>query len=482
MSELAVIYMTPQDKIVIKLFQDVAERVPAYKAFLQRNRIKPHSIQTIEDFKKIPLIDKKNYLTQFSLHDLSWDGNLFNSRIISVSSGSTGVSFFWPRGEEQDKEGIWMHEQIFKKIFGLDQGNTLVVVCFSMGTWIAGSFTTTSSMGVADRGYKINTVTPGLEQEEALKVIKELSPSYSRIVIAGYPPFVKDIIDEGYRQGINWKKLQLRFLWAGEAFSEEWRSYVLRRVNIRDPYFNAVNVYGTADAAMLGHETPVSILLRRIYNRRKVTTKKLFNTNILPSIVQYYPNRRYFESVDNELVFSARSGLPLVRYNIHDNGGVINYADIVKPVKKQFDKELRQFRINEHEWKLPFVYLNGRKDFTVTIYAVNVYPENIKAALVDPKMRSWVTGKFTMATKYYSDMDQYFEINIELAKGLEPAADYQIIARNTIINTLSKLNAEYHKLRASIGKKSDPHIHLIPFGDRDYFSGGVKHRWVKKID
>lgn len=472
--------MTQAEKNILALFHDAASRVPAYKVFLKRNKVKPKSIQTTEDFRRLPIIDKKNYLSQFSLKELSWDGDLFNSRIISVSSGSTGQPFFWPRGKDQDEEGAWMHERIYKNIFDVKKYDTLVIVCFSMGTWIAGSFTTTSTINVADKGFNINVATPGLEKEEAIKVVKQVGSLYQQIIIAGYPPFVKDILDEGTNQGVKWKQYRIRFMWAGEAFSEEWRDYVLDKVKVSNALFGAINIYGTADAAMIGHETPVSILLRRIYNKNESAKLQIFKNNILPSIVQYYPEKRYIESVNGEIIFTVRAGLPLIRYNIHDNGGVLNYDELVNPVRDEYNKAVKKNHIDVKDWELPFVYLNGRKDFTVTIYAVNIYPENIKAALVDPKMRSWVTGKFTMATKYQSDMDQYFEINIELSKGLSPDDSYQKIAQTTIIDTLSKLNAEYHKLRASIGKRADPRINLIVHGDADYFTNGVKHRWVEK--
>ncbi|HSX44186.1 MAG TPA: hypothetical protein VLE69_02720 [Candidatus Saccharimonadales bacterium] len=471
--------LSPEDN-VLQLFRQAANRIPAYKDFLHKESIDPSKINTLEDFKQVTPVDKKNYLTKYPLKDLCWDGNLFDNRIISVSSGSTGEPFFWPRGDTQEQEGAWIHEQMYRDIFDIGNKSTLVVICFSMGTWIAGSFTTACTIEVANKGYKINVITPGLEKEEIIKAVKRLSPLYEQTVIAGYPPFVKDVIDEGYREGIKWKKFKTRFLWAGEAFSEEWRDYVLRLVGSRDPFFDSVNIYGTADASILGHETPVSILLRRLYNRRKTISEQLFGTPILPAIVQYYPQNRYFEAINNELVFSANAGIPLLRYNIHDSGGIIAYEDMIKPVKAQFYKELDKHHINKVTWQLPFIYLNGRKDFTVTIYAVNIYPENIKAALVDPKMRSWVTGRFTMATKYHSDMDQYFEINIEVAKGVNIEDDYENLAKKTIMKKLMTLNAEFHKLNSAIGKKSEPVIHLIPYGDERYFKNGVKHRWVKK--
>lgn len=463
----------------LRLFQEAAVRVPAYRDFLKKQRIKPELIRTLADFQQVPPVDKNNYLTKYSLPELSWDGTLNNSRIISVSSGSSGAPLFWPRGKAQDDEGAWMHEQLYQKIFETDRYSSLVVVCFSMGTWIAGSFTTISTLGAIDHGAQINLVTPGIDQGDAVKAIKNLAKNYQQVILAGYPPFIKDVIEQGAREGIKWKQHRVRLLLAGEAFGEDWRDYVLELLGKKDPYHDSVNIYGTADAAMMGHETPVSIAARRIIGEDPEMVKTLFNTDVTPSLLQYYPDRRYIESVDGELVFSARAGIPLVRYNIHDTGGVYSYSDLLQPIARRFNKVVARHGIATEDWQLPFVYLAGRKDFTVTVYAVNIYPENIKSALVDPKMRSWVTGKFTMATKYYSDMDQYLEINVELADGITAEPAYQKIAHDTMIANLRKLNAEYNKLHGAIGTKAEPHIHLVQYGDAEHFGRGVKHRWVR---
>ena len=277
----------PADRSVLKLFSEAAVRVPAYKDFLKQAGVNPKSVKTIADFKQLPLVDKKNYLTKYPLAELCWDGTLDHSRIISVSSGSTGAPFFWPRSLGQDVEGAVLHARIYREIFNADHKSTLVVVCFSMGTWIAGSYTTSSTLGAIEHGLKINLVTPGMEKEEAVKAIKHLGSQYEQVIIAGYPPFTKDILDEGRNQGIRWNRLNVKFMWAGEAFSEEWRDYMLRQVGSRDPYRGGINIYGSADAAMLGHETPVSILLRRILNRRPAVSQKYFGTEVLPSLMQY---------------------------------------------------------------------------------------------------------------------------------------------------------------------------------------------------
>lgn len=470
----------PGAQEALDLFQEAARRVPAYKDFLSKARINPEKVRTTNDFAVVPPVDKANYLTKYPLAELCWDGVLFGSEMISVSSGSTGDPFFWPRGDSQDEEGAWMHEQFFTKVFRAHKKSTLVVVCFSMGTWIAGSFTTSSAIRLARKDYPINVVTPGIEKEEALKAIRNLSSQYEQVLLAGYPPFVKDILDAGSFYGIDWEQLQMRFLFAGENFGEDWRDHVLEVGGSGNPYYDSLSVYGTADAAILGNETPVSIAVRRLFNENPALLEQHFGTQVLPSLMQYYPDRRYFESVGGELVFTARAGIPLIRYNIHDTGGLFSFNEILTPIIEQFTDVAATNKIDPTEWRLPFVFIHGRKDFTTTLYAVLIYPENIKAALLDERVRNLVTGKFTMSTKYYSDMDQYLEVNVELAQGRVSKPGEVDLITKILIEELTTLNAEYKKLRASVGVKATPQVQLIEYGNKDYFGPGAKHRWKRQ--
>lgn len=468
------------EAMALRLFHEAAKRVPAYQDFLYQRGVNPATIRTIADFRQVPAIDKSNYLTQYPLHKLCWDGTLAGLGMISVSSGSTGQPFFWPRGPEQDQEGAWFHGRIFRRIFDVQEHSTLLVICFSMGTWIAGSYTTASSLQLIAEGLSMNVVTPGIEKAEAIKAIKNLAPNYEQIILAGYPPLTKDIVDEGRREGINWRSFRTRFLWAGETFSEEWRSYLLQKVGSTDLYHDSASIFGSADAALLGHETPVSVLARRLLNRRPAQLRRLFGAIILPSLVQYQPERRYFETMNGELIFTARAGIPLVRYNIHDLGGLMGYEEMTRALGPAFAVGLEHHHIDATQWQLPFVYLGGRKDFTITIYGVNIYPENVKAALIDSRVRSRLTGKFTMATKNRSDMDQYFEINIELAQGQGVTPVLEALVKEVLLAKLKRLNAEYHRLNVAVGSKSLPQINLVPWGHPQYFKAGVKHHWVDR--
>jgi len=473
---------TPNAKKTLDLFHKASKEVPAYKDFLQKQGVQPDMVKTLDDFRRyVPIIDKKNYISQYPLHMLCYGGDLFSNQIIASSSGTTGEPFFWPRGPLQDSEGVDTHELIYRDIFRTDQLKTLVVVCFSMGEWVAGLFTATSTLGVASRGHRLNVITPGLERATAIRSIKALGHYYDQVILAGYPPFLKDVLDDGKEAGINWSKLNTKLLMAGEGISEEWRDYVLKEVGATNPYTDAINIYGCADAAVLGHETPTSILIRRVYNRSPRLRQDFFGTSNLSSLVQYDPSQRYFEAVDGRLIVTAQTGIPLIRYDTQDKGGLYTFEELVKPIHERFTNKLQLISSGHNSWKEhPFIYLEGRSHSVATIYSVNVYPENVKAALVDKQIRRWASGRFTMATGQLANMDQSLVINIELAKGVSEEQVDRELFLGVIVKKIRKLNAEYNYLYKSVPKKAEPRIEFIAWGDATYFSRDGKHRWVNK--
>jgi phenylacetate-CoA ligase len=197
--------------------------------------------------------------------------------------------------------------------------------------------------------------------------------------------------------------------------------------------------------------------------------------------VQYYPSQRYFESVDSALIVTAETGIPLIRYDTQDTGGIYTFDELVRPIQARFTNKVFLLEPEISRWKqLPFIYLHGRTHSVATIYSVNIYTENIKAALVGKQVRQWVTGRFTMATKYLPNMDQYFVINVELAKGVTARQVDRKLLLDVIVKKLCRLNAEYSYLYKSIRKKAEPKIELISWGDTTYFGRGGKHKWVTK--
>jgi len=187
--------------------------------------------------------------------------------MISTSSGSTGAPYFWPRGEHQEAESSLIHELLLTEFFHIDTKRTLFVNTFAMGMWVAGTTTYDSVSRIAEK-YDMTVITPGIEFEQILGAIEHVGRYYEQIIIAGYPPFVKDIIDMGHERKIAWDKLSVRFLFAAESFSETWREHMHALVKTEDPLFGSLNIYGTADALIVAHETPLAVLMQKAHHKK----------------------------------------------------------------------------------------------------------------------------------------------------------------------------------------------------------------------
>lgn len=466
-------------KEALTVFRWAAKTVPAYKQFLKKNHINAGDIKTIEDFQRVPLMDKQNYLRAYPYKDLFPNGVI--PPIVSMSSGSSGQPFYWPRGFEQEEIGGKLHEMILRDIFKIGNKKTLIIICFSMGTWIAGAFTANSMRWLAQKGYNITILTPGIEKEDALAILRDFAPQFDRVILAGYPPFLMDIITEAHDREIKVKRLNLNLLLAGENFSEIWRKTIHGLTGIKDPLGGSVSVYGTADADMCGHESPLTVFIRKQADRNHSFAKDFFGeASFLPTLVHYYPEIKFFEKVNGELIFTAKSGIPLIRYNIKDQGQLYDF-NYVKKLLKAYGYWHEALKQGLDRWKLPILTLAGRKDVSVTFYALNIYPENIKAGLEDRLISGFITGKFIAQTKsVHQARDQQLIINIELDRNKHLSRGKIKLVKEVIFQHLIKLNSEYRKLHASIGDKAFPFIELLPFGDAMFQVKKSKHRWVTR--
>ena len=117
----------------LKLFHTAAVKIPAYKDFLQKHKIKQENIKTIEDFRQVPFCDKKNYIRKYPLEKRCWDGQLDSANILAMSSGTSGEPTLWARGGFQEFEAAVIHELIYRYLFDIQKYQTLLIIVFQMG-------------------------------------------------------------------------------------------------------------------------------------------------------------------------------------------------------------------------------------------------------------------------------------------------------------------------------------------------------------
>lgn len=458
---------TPLDPV--ELFHSAAAEVPAYRAFLAEQGIDPAAVTSLAQFAQLPLLDKANYTRRYPLPQLCRGGELGD--MIAVSSGSSGEPSFWPRTLADEARIADRFEQVFRDAFESGGRRTLAVVCFALGTWVGGLFTYGCCRELARRGHPVTVVAPGNNMAEILRVIPPLAPHFDQVVLLGYPPFLKDVIDAGARAGVPWAEYGIRMVTAGEVFSEEWRNLVCGRAGMADPARDTASLYGTADAGVLGNETPLSIGIRRYLAGNPGVARELFGESRLPTLVQYDPAQRFFEVREGTLLFSADGRLPLVRYHIADRGGLVEYRAMLDFLSSH------GYAPANPGPELPFVYVFGRSLFTVSFYGANVYPENIAVGLEQPQVNRFVTGKFVLQTVEVADRGSELRVWVELASGVVGDEELRDGIAEVLRQQLLRLNSEFaHYVPA---ERQVPVVVLRPAGDPEWFPAGVKHRYTK---
>ena len=463
----------------LALFHLVAASVPAYRAFLAEHGIEPASVQTIQDFQNLPLVTKENYVLRYPLSELCRDGRLELCDMIAVSSGSTGQPTFWPRFFSDELAIARRFEQVFHDSFAADTRRTLAVVCFALGTWVGGMYTASCCRHLAAKGYPITLITPGNNKDEIFRVVTALGPAFEQVVLLGYPPFLKDVIDTGRARCIEWPRYNTKLVMAGEVFSEEWRALVGERMGGRSICCDSASLYGTADAGVLANETPLSVCIRRFLAEKPNAARALFGESRLPTLAQYDPLSRFFEVHDGTLLFTGDNGIPLIRYHIADTGGVIGYHAMLRFLVEQgFDPLAELGQGTRGTRNLPFVYVFGRSHFTISYFGANIYPENVTVGLEQATVKGWVTGKFVMESREDDDRNRYLSIVVELAPGVAGDAEKQQAIAESILVQLRRLNSEFANYTPP--EYQMPRITLLPAGDPEYFPIGVKHRYTRK--
>jgi phenylacetate-CoA ligase len=458
------------------LFHEASARVPAYARFLAEHGFTSAEVRTRAEFERVPAMTKANYYRRHALPELCRDGRLEHSDFVAVSSGSTGEPAIWPRFVSDEFASAERFEQVLGDAFRAHERRTLGVVCFALGSWVGGMYTTMACRHVAAKGYPLTLVTPGNNVVEILRVVRALAPHFEQTVLFGYPPFLKDVIDAGCADGLRWSDHHVRLVTAGEVFSENWRALVGERLGSRELAVSTASLYGTADGGVLANETPLSVTIRRFLAEHPAAARELFAEPRLPTLCQYDPCRRFFEVERGELLFTGDGGVPLVRYGILDRGGIVPYDAMLAFCREHGVDPLASLEPPGARAQ-PFVFVFGRTGFAVSFYGANVFPENVAPGLEAPGIAPHVTGKFVLEPVLGRDENVALRLSVEL---LPQRADDLELARaiaRAVRDEIERQNSEFRSYVPDA--RRTPEVVLLPNGHPEYFPRGVKHRYTR---
>lgn len=480
-------WLKQSKKNALKIYQIAKQRVPAYQDFLNKSGVN-RSVKSIDDFLNLPIMDKKDYLQKYEIDQLCLDGRLWDKYTIEKSSGHSGKSFYWPRVRENDDLIPSYLEFAFFQSYNLDKYKTLIILTFALGTWTTGEKVADSVRKFAASGkYNLTVLTPGANFEETLEILEDLSPKYEQTVIVGYPPFIKSIVDEAIKRNINLPSLNIKIGLGGEGHSEHWREYIGKKLGLRRNDLSAIaSAYGAADIGIgVGREYPLTILVRKLALKDKKLAQQLFgDDSVMPCLYQYNSSV-YIEEVDGELVFTAMNGIPIVRYNIHDRGGIVTYRRI-KEVCKTFGYDIEDLlSVEGYEkdvYKFPMFYIFGRGDGTISIGGANIYPENIEQAIISTRFYKKI---FSYKLGIEIDDDQnarpviYFELVDDVQGDGEKIDILEQEIHDSLLPRLLSINSDFKDAFRVDKISSDPIIKVFPRNTGVFAEDGIiKRRYI----
>jgi len=128
------------------------------------------------------------------------------------------------------------------------------------------------------------------------------------------------------------------------------------------------------------------------------------------------------------------------------------------------------------------VYVYERKDLSTTLYGLQIYPETIRETLLEDIFSSFLTGRFTLLTKYDDNHDQYLEINIELRHQKEASKTFVSHLLAEIVKNLKLRNGEYKELSNFLGVRAEPRLIFWQHEDPMYFRRDIKQKWVIRTE
>jgi phenylacetate-CoA ligase len=444
-------------------FYRTARHVPAYAKFL-----------TVNNYSAgiPPETDKESYIKRYSTEERCAGGVLPESQVaIDESSGSTGTPYNWVRTAKERHQSHVFISYFAKYCYGTKPYVT--INAFSMGAWATGV-----NMGVAMAQNGIVKCT-GPDIGKILHTMRFFGPRY-RYLIAGYPPFLKHLLDAAEAEGFSFDTYELWGLVGGEGMSEGLRDYLLRR------FKTVYSGFGATDLEIgIAGETPLAVAIRRICRERVEVREKLFGADSrLPMVFQYNPLMHYIEVNDNrELIFTISRGSllsPRIRYNVHDEGGVARFDEVMKILAEAgIDVEALKRSAGSGGLRLPFVWIYGRRDYTISVMGANIYPEDLEQCLYAEPELAKITHSFCLSLAEGEDASVrprfVFEVDVE------PTEELYETFRNTVLHRLVALNADFREAWKEYPETLVPEIQLYRIGQGPFAGDRAKIKQTRLL-
>ncbi len=446
------------------VFEKARRECPAYSEFLRANgftRIRLNG--WTPDLSTIPPMDKANFIRVYSMASRCYGGKLpVRGAVIDQSSGSTGKPTSWVRGPDERKAVARIMQLALREHVGNKQ--ILFVNAFALGPWATGM---SVSYSISDECLLISV---GPDVDKIVGVLEDFGSEDFIYVIAGYPPFLKMLVDSGR---IDWSQYDSIAFYGGEGMSEGMRSYLL------EAFSEVYGDYGASDLEInIAAENAFTVEVRRLMVaneslRRRINSRLSTLPGLerlqdaLPHIFQYNQLDYVVETNDQgELLITvgrASNVSPRVRYNIHDNGFVMSHRELAALLAAEgVDVDKLPPAIAD----LPVMLHYGRSDLAASYYGCKIPPTDVEKIVFEIPELARIYNSFRMITAEDEEHNKHLTIAIELVDGMEaPTAEGIDALTQQVFELLGKHNQDYRE-SARIAAQKGVYAKLEFFGFR----------------
>ncbi|MBS3162503.1 hypothetical protein J4467_01135 [Candidatus Woesearchaeota archaeon] len=442
--------------------------VPAYKKFTKDKKY--------SDIQKVPVTDKENYIKMFSYESRCIDNKFPKTGNIEESSGSSGLPTNWIHSLSEEDLLFKAAKFEFFYTFNSQNKDYVVLSAWSSGPWATGL----KFCEIVEHYCLVKNTTA--DPENILRTLNQLGKKHNYL-IAGYPPFLKNLFD---KTEVKWKDYKIDIITGGESTSLQWKDYV--RKKLQNPNSRIISSYGASDIDIgVGFETSFSEFIRKLALNNQKLNHELFHTSENAILFQYNPLAHYIENTKKNdfsiTVLDPSTIAPKIKYNLHDFGGRISYNEMVSILKKYEPKIIKEFLQKNKTLKLPFLYVAGRVDGTISIGGNNIYPEQINIALQKSSYADKI-NRFMLSRSQNGNQDVSFEIHIELKKNITPSNQIKAELEKAILNELLNVNLEYKEYyhnHKENQKSLQPHVKLYLFDQNPIFKNqdsAIKNKYI----
>jgi phenylacetate-CoA ligase len=400
------------EKLVLETFHRAAPRVPAYRTLLSEAGIKAEEIRTLNDFERLPVLDKASTFQRFDISQLCLDGQLGRLGTVLTSSGHSGIfAFGLTSSEDVPRAAEWIDDSL-DALFSIRSKPTLLINCLPMGVKVP-----TQACTLAETSVRADMV---------IGLVEEFAHHFAQIILVGEAAFIKHVLELGRDAGIEWPRLTIQVIVGEEPLAENARKYLEGILSIDSREGNGgliVSSMGVAEVGLnLFAEVPPKgalIALRRLLHaNRPLRHRVLGPVEWVPCFFTYDPRRIYveFDGAGRLLLttLDPRSRVPLIRYATGDRGSFFQI-----PPELQNSIDAAQLPWSELE-AIPIVMIHGRGEHALA-GRIPVFPEAVKEGIYhSAELAALTTANFRLAGGAESA-----GVRIQLSPGIEPDADIE---------------------------------------------------------